>query len=116
MWLELVPLTRPYGLEPGLVFQAQLLVTGKPVPGALVEVERMNPEPPKEADLPPDEQITRKTKTDPNGVLTCTLPDAGWWVITAVTDGGARDHEGKPRPVRRRATLWVNVDAKAKGK
>src|SRR5262245_61433834 len=68
---EVVPLTRPYGLQPGLVFQVQALLDGKPVPRALVEIERYNAAPPKQ--LPPDEQITRSVKTDPNGVATCTL-------------------------------------------
>jgi hypothetical protein len=29
--LELVPLTRPYGLQPGIAFQAQVLADGKPL-------------------------------------------------------------------------------------
>jgi hypothetical protein len=46
---ETVPLTRPYGLEPGLVFQARTLLATRGVPdrslaGALVEVERYHAE------------------------------------------------------------------------
>jgi uncharacterized GH25 family protein len=113
--LELVPLTRPYGLQPGTVFQAQALAgAGKrptPLAGALVEVERYNRMPPRS--LPPDEQITRTAKTDPNGVATCTLPEAGWWAITVQQRGQAQaEHDGKPFPVRRRATLWVYVEDK----
>jgi cobalt/nickel transport protein len=105
---ELVPLTRPYGLQPGMVFQAQALVDGKPLAGAMVEVERYNPAPPKV--LPPDEQITRRVKTDPNGVLTCTLTEAGWWCVTAERDGGQRERGGKKYPLRQRTTFWVFVD------
>ncbi|HLW68235.1 MAG TPA: DUF4198 domain-containing protein [Gemmataceae bacterium] len=105
---ELVPLTRPYGLQPGLVFQAQAISDGKPLPGALVEVEAYHAVPPKS--LPADEQMTRQVKTDPNGVLTCTLPDPVWWCITAERDGGRREHEGKMYPVRQRATFWVHID------
>ena len=107
---ELVPLTRPYGLQPGLVFQAQALVDGKPLPGAMVEVERYNPAPPKA--LPPDEHITRRLKTDPNGVLTCTLTEAGWWCITAERNAGQREVGGKKYLVKQRSTLWVFVDAR----
>jgi cobalt/nickel transport protein len=107
---ELVPLTRPYGLQPGMVFQAQARLAGKPLPGVTVEVERYNPVSPKE--LPPDEHITRKVKADPNGVATCTLTESGWWCITAVRDGGVREHNGKKYPVRQRSTLWVYVDPK----
>jgi cobalt/nickel transport protein len=110
---ELVPLTRPYGFEAGMVFQAQARRGGKPVAGSLVEVERYNTTPPKQ--LPPDEQITRSARTDPNGVVTTTLTESGWWSLTAQQDGGMREHDGKPYPVRLRSTHWVFVDAKGKG-
>jgi cobalt/nickel transport protein len=107
---ELVPLTRPYGLEPGMVFQAQAQLDGKPWAAAVVEVERYNPAPPKE--LPPDEQITRRVKTDPNGVATCTLTEAGWWCITAQREAGQRERDGKMYPLRQRASFWVFVDSR----
>jgi cobalt/nickel transport protein len=115
--LELVPLTRPYGLRAGTVFQMQLRGIGEGgvnprapwvLPRTLVEVERYNPTPPKE--LPPDEHITRAVKTDPTGVATMTLPDPGWWAITAVRDGGNRERAGKNYPVKVRCTFWVHVD------
>jgi cobalt/nickel transport protein len=108
---ELLPLTRPYGSEPGMVFQAQALAGGKSLAGALVEVEHYNPTPPR--DLPPDEHITRTARTDPNGVVTCTLTEPGWWCVTAERDGGTHEHDGKAYPVRQRSTLWVFVDEKA---
>ena len=108
---ELTPLTRPYGLQPGMVFQAQILDEGKPQPGVMAEVERYNATAPKE--LPADEQITRRVKADPNGVLTCTLTDPGWWSITAERPGGMRERDGKSFPVVQRTTLWVYVDPKA---
>jgi cobalt/nickel transport protein len=105
---ELVPLTRPYGLQPGMVFQAQAVAGGKPAAATLVEVERYNAAPP--AELPPDEQITRTARTDPNGVVTCTLPGPGWWALTALRPGGTHQREGRDYPVRQRTTLWVFVD------
>ena len=114
---EIVPLTRPYGLQPGMVFQAEVAVRPAPsnsgacsVAGTLVEIERYNPTPPRS--LPPDEQITRTVKTDRQGVLTCTLTDAGWWCLTAQRDGGKLAHNGKKYPVRQRTTYWVFVDEK----
>jgi hypothetical protein len=80
----------------------------RPLPATLIEIEHYNPQPPRQ--LPPDELITRTCKTDPNGVLTCTLSEAGWWGITAQRSGQMRLHEGKRYPVRERATLWVYVD------
>jgi cobalt/nickel transport protein len=114
---EMVPLTRPYGLQGGMVFQAQALLDGAPLAGAMVEVERFNETPPKE--LPPDPQITRLVKTDPSGIATCTLTDPGWWCVTARRNGGQREHVGKMRPVLQRSTFWVYVEgagASAKGK
>ncbi len=124
LWMR--PLTRPYGLQPGTVFQTQLLSstvsgfdTGEkskgptPLAGALVEVERFNPAPPKQ--LPADEHITRTLKTDPNGVATCTLQSPGWWAITGQIDGGVSKHNGKDYPVRYRTTFWVHVDEKIAG-
>jgi cobalt/nickel transport protein len=132
---EFVPLTRPYGLQPGMVFQAQ--VRGKdpqpvrrgrpaqagraalldapmrPWEGALVEVERYNVRPP--AKLPPDEFITRTARTDPNGVVTTTLTEAGWWCLASARPAGNREHEGKTYPVRQRCILWVFVAEKLAG-
>jgi cobalt/nickel transport protein len=106
--MELLPLTRPYGLQPNMVFQAQVLADMKPLAGTVIEIEQYHPAPPKR--VPPDEHITRAAKTDPNGVVTATLLEPGWYALTAERDGGRRDHNGKNFPVRRRATLWVFVD------
>src|SRR5262249_35908520 len=108
--VEMIPLTRPYGLQPGVAFQTQAFLDGKPLAGALVEIERYNPASPKE--LHPDEQITRAAKTDPNGIVTCTLTDPGWWCIAAHYDGEKINHNGKMSPLRKRAIIWVFVDEK----
>ncbi len=110
---DFVPLTRPYGLVAGTVFQVRLLyraqLDGRATSAAdkPVEIERYNAIPPKE--LPADEFITRVVKTDPGGVVTCDLPEAGWWCFTAAHKGGTKDHDGKPALVRERTTFWVHV-------
>jgi uncharacterized GH25 family protein len=75
-----------------------------------VEVERYHPVPPKET--PADEHVTRTARTDPNGVVTCTLTEPGWWGITVQRDAGTRERKGKAYPMRQRATLWVFVETK----
>jgi len=107
--VELVPLTRPYGLRAGGVFQVQVLQSGRPVPGAEVEIERYNPVPPPADTLPPDEQITRVVKTDPNGVATFTLPEPGWWGISTALPAGTIQMQGKTLPSVQHATFWVLV-------
>jgi cobalt/nickel transport protein len=126
---EMLPLTRPYGLHAGMVFQAQAVrIATKSdsertssrskgpggLPGLLVEIERYNATPPK--DLPPDEHITGAAKTDPNGVVTCTLTEPGWWCIAAQREGEKMERDGKTYPVRQRAIHWVYVDEKAAAK
>ena len=115
---ELVPLTRPYGLRPGMVFQVEMLSAqsgSEDRPRSrfgLAEIERYNAEPPKK--LPPDEEITRTVRLDANGVATTTLSEAGWWCLTVARANGTRMRDGKSYPLRQRATLWVFVDEPAR--
>lgn len=116
-FFALKPLTRPYGLEPGMVFQAQVQSPRerKPVASVPVAIERYNAKPPKQ--LPPDEHITRTARADPNAVVTCTLTEAGWWSITATrSKAEIREIQGKQHPLTHRTTLWVWVDEKVAGK
>jgi uncharacterized GH25 family protein len=113
---ELVPLTRPYGLRAGMVFQVEMPPARRAskgesntcLRGGLVEIERYNAVPPKK--LPPDEEITRTVRLDANGVATTTLDEAGWWCLTVARPQGTRKREGKSYPLRRRATFWVFVN------
>jgi cobalt/nickel transport protein len=107
----ITPLTQPYGLRPGMVFQAELggLKRSQEAPQPPpVEIERYNPTPPKE--LPPEEYITRMVRADPNGVFTFTLTEPGWWGMTGQWQSDKKEHKGETYPVRRRATFWVFVD------
>jgi cobalt/nickel transport protein len=110
----MIPLTRPYGLRAGSVFQASVHPTESPGVSHLVEAERFNPQPPPA--LPPDEHITFAAKTDPNGTSTVTLPDPGWWGLTAIrryspeAKPPTRENDGKSYPVVERTTLWVLVE------
>ena len=108
--LELTPLTRPYGLEPGIAFQAKLGagIPVKPVAGSLVEIEHYHAAAPK--DIPSDEFCTRTAKTDGSGAVTATLTDAGWWCLAAAAEAGKKEHDGKSYPIRQRSILWVWVD------
>jgi cobalt/nickel transport protein len=116
---EFIPLTRPYGLQPGMAFQAQVQTRGEgggerlPLGGRLVEIEHYNPRPPQQ--LPPDEQVTRTARTDRAGAVTATLTDPGWWCLTTSRPGGNRPHDGKAYPVRQRSIFWVFVDERTAG-
>lgn len=124
---ELVPLTRPYGLRPGTVFQVETSIRRPPSAvrqeqeriadsgkRMTVEIERYNVTPPKK--LPPDEEITHTVRLDANGVATTTLSEAGWWCLTVARSQGTRMRDGKSYPLRQRATFWVFVDEAANGR
>lgn len=111
---NLTPLTRPYGLLPGMVFRAEALdgsrKSDRAAAGRSVEIERYNPAPPKQ--LPPEEHITYLARTDRTGVAAFTLPEPGWWSMTVTFGTDALKHEDKEYPRHRRITLWVPVDEK----
>lgn len=105
---EIVPLTRPYGLWAGNVFQGIVKVDGKPVPYAEVEVEYYNEG--GKIKAPDEPYITQVVKADANGVFTYTMPKAGWWGFAALNTADFKlKHEGKEYPVEIGAVLWVKT-------
>ena len=124
---DLWPYTRPYGLLAGSVFRGRFvqIFNGGPVlyldydygsagrssvssgqrarhyrqlqDGVSVEIEKYNAKPMK--NLPPDELITFKAKTDGRAILSRRLPDPGWWGVTGVirdTENSGKNHHSSP--------------------
>ena len=111
---EIVPLTRPFGNYSGNLFQGQVLLDGKAVPGALVEVEFYNQN---QNYLPPEDVfITQVVKADANGVFSYSVPFAGWWGFAALNTSKEKiSHQGEPKDVELGAVLWSHfVDPKRK--
>ena len=105
---EIVPLTRPYGLYTGNVFQGIVKVNGKPVPFTKVEVEYYNKDGKLTAEADP--LITQVIKADANGVFTYAMPRAGWWGFAALNeDEKPMIHDGKKYPVEIGALIWVHT-------
>jgi cobalt/nickel transport protein len=103
---EIVPLTRPFGNYAGNVFQGQVLLDGRPVAGADVEVEFYNAQGKYEA--PDGYMVTQVVKTDAGGVFTYGVPFAGWWGFAALNTAEEKmDHQGKPKDVELGAVLWT---------
>ena len=100
---EIVPLSKPFGLYAGNVLQGVVLLNGKPVPGAEVEVEYFNVE--GKYSAPSDYMVTQTIKADPNGVFTYAAPKAGWWGFAALSTD---DRQIKGKDVEIGAVLWVN--------
>jgi cobalt/nickel transport protein len=108
---RMLPVTRPYGLLPSMVFQGQI-IKERDDEGVSphIEIERYNPAPPKE--VPAETLVTFRTRVDPNGVFTFAFPEAGWWCFTAERAAGTHARNGRDYPLRQRLTMWVHVERK----
>ena len=103
---EIVPLSKPYGLYAGNVFQGIVKLNGKPVPYAEVEVEYYNAE--KKYTAPTDYMVTQTIKADQNGVFTYAASKAGWWGFAALNEADYKlKHDGVAKDVEIGAVIWV---------
>jgi len=114
--MEILPLTRPYAIPVGSVFRGRLVrhvkpengdrLRAEPMPDMVVEAEaRSRPLPRRAAYLP---NFRLSVKTDSDGEFAVTLPQKGWWMIAAATDGGP-GQQGQSKILQRRAVLLVHV-------
>ena len=99
---EIVPLSKPYALYAGNVFQGIVKLDGKPVPFCEVEVEYYNKD--GKAKAPTDYMVTQTIKADVNGLFTYAAPNAGWWGFAALNTS---DKKIKGKDVEIGAVLWV---------
>ncbi len=103
---EIVPLSKPYGLYAGNVFQGIVKLDGKSIPYAEVEVEYYNKEDRYRA--PTDYMVTQTVKADSNGVFTYAAPKAGWWGFAALSTAGTKmKYRGEDKDVELGAVIWV---------
>ncbi len=103
---EIIPLTKPFGLYSGNLFQGKVLHNGKPEANVEVEVELYN-----EFGLkaPSDAHITQVVKTDANGVFSFTMNHKGWWGFAALIEEGELKHGGKSYPIENGALMWIKA-------
>ena len=107
---EIVPMTRPYGLWTGNLFTGQVLLKGRPVPHAQVEVEYLNESPGNDriVTAPADPYVTQVVKADGSGVFSYAMPRAGWWGFSALSEAGwTLAQEGQEKGVEIGAVYWV---------
>lgn len=103
---EIVPLSKPYGLYAGNVFQGIVKLDGKPVPYAEVEVEYYNEDGAVKA--PTDYMVTQTLKADAGGVFTYATPVSGWWGFAALNTADDKiEHDGEKKDVELGAVIWV---------
>jgi cobalt/nickel transport protein len=107
---EIIPLSKPFGLYAGNVFQGIVKFNGKAVPFAEVEVEYYNNG--TQVKAPTAYMITQTIKADPNGVFTYAAPAAGWWGFAALNPADYKlNHDGEPKDVELGAVIWVEFQA-----
>ncbi len=111
---EIIPLTRPFGNYAGNSFSAQVLVDGKPAPGAEVEVEYYNRDGSLKAAS--DYHVTQVVKADNNGIFHFSCPLPGWWGFAALSEADytLKDPDGEEKGVELGAVLWIYMDAYSK--
>ncbi|MCK5682152.1 DUF4198 domain-containing protein [bacterium] len=106
---EIVPLTKPFGLYRGNLFQGIVKVDGKPVAYAEVEIEYYNET--GTAQAPNDYMITQTLKTDANGLFSYAVPKAGWWGFAALSTATTTiPHDGVDKEVELGAVIWVHFE------
>ena len=104
--IEIVPLTRPFGLYAGNVFQGIVKVDGKPSAYAEVEIEFYNKD--NKVEAPTEYMVTQSVKSDRNGVFTYAVPKAGWWGFAALTTADFKiKKDGKDKAVEIGGVIWV---------
>ncbi len=103
---EIIPLTKPFGLYAGNVFQGIVKLNGKPVPYAEVEVEYYNED--MNVEAPTEYMITQTIKADSNGVFTYVAPKSGWWGFSALNTADFKlKSDGQDKDVELGAVIWV---------
>jgi cobalt/nickel transport protein len=104
--IEIIPLTRPYGLWAGNSFTGQVIYKGKPLAGADVEVECYNDK--GDMQIPAPAYLAQVVRTDANGVFNMALPFPGWWGFAALTTDDVKiKKDGKPKDVEVGGVLWI---------
>lgn len=107
---EIVPLSKPFALYAGNVFQGIVKVNGKPKPYADVEIEFYNKD--KKVKAPSEYMVTQSVKADANGVFTYAAPQAGWWGFAALTTSDKKMKKGAvDKDVELGAVLWVHFES-----
>lgn len=107
---EIVPMLRPFGNWAGNTFVGQVLLDGKPVPGAEVEVELYNQG---RFAMPSEYHETQVVKADDQGVFVFTCPQPGWWGFAALSEAdytlpaASGPDKGKDKGVELGAVFWT---------
>ncbi len=114
--VEIIPLTRPYGLVEGSSFMARVLFEGRSVPGIRVQmvpflgVYLAFKDLPKDKNQRPDLPLMYlDLRTDAKGRFIVSFPHSGWWLLSAIIPAGQFSLGNQTYPFYLRANLWLYV-------
>ncbi len=112
---EMIPLVNPYNVTAGSIFRAVVVDNdGKPVEGAVVEVEYLNNDVDiKNHKITGANKITNDKKgtatyiTDVNGIFSFIPPQEGFWGFAALSAGSDKTYKGAE--LEQDPVIWIKV-------
>lgn len=109
--LEILPLTRPFGLSAGAVFSGRAVGPEGPLAHARVYMDRVRTE---KKPAPALWQHDLEGRTDSDGRFVLTPDAPGWWCCVVEVEGQPlKGPDGQPTPLILGSVLWLYVDAPA---
>ncbi|MDR1777528.1 MAG: DUF4198 domain-containing protein [Desulfovibrio sp.] len=107
--LEILPLTRPFGLISPALFSGRVLQNGEALTGVSVRMTRVNTD---RVSVRTGWQKELAAVSDNAGQFAFVVNQPGWWCCLAQTPGDPlKGPDGAPRPLEIGAILWFYVDA-----
>jgi uncharacterized GH25 family protein len=106
--LEILPLTRPFGLTAPALFTGRVLLDGKILPDTPVPIEYLNMD---KRTVPSPYHQTQRLRTNEHGIFSFVCPHPGWWGFAAVTAGDPlKGPDGQSTDTELSGVLWMYVD------
>ena len=107
--LEILPLTRPFGLTAPAIFSARAVQDNAPLAGAPIRMHRINTD---KQQVPSPWHQELAARADANGQFSFVLHQPGWWCCQATVEGAPlKGPDGQPKPLEMSALFWLYVDA-----
>jgi uncharacterized GH25 family protein len=109
--LEILPLTRPFGLTAPTLFTGRVLLDGKILPDTPVRIEYLNED---KRSVPGPYHQTQRVRADERGVFSFVCPHPGWWGFAASTQGDPlKGPDGQSKNTELSGVLWIYIDPPA---
>ena len=106
--LEILPLTRPFGLRAPALFTGRVLLDGKILSDSAVRIEYLNVD---RRTAPSPYHQTQRVRTDERGIFSFVCSYPGWWGFAAATKGDPlKGPDGQSKKTELSGVLWIYID------